>query len=74
MYPNLIGSSAVECPAFFDFVFHLEVFEKDEQKIRALLTDAKDNVLAKSRTNALKEYEPANLQLIFNKLKGGNNV
>jgi phage nucleotide-binding protein len=74
MYPNLIGSSAVECPGFFDFVFHLEVFEKDEKKIRALLTDAKDNVLAKSRTNTLKEYEPANLQLIFNKLKGGSNV
>jgi len=66
--PDLIGSMATACPAFMDFVFHYEIFEKEDKKIRALLTDSRNGVIAKGRSTKLNEYEPANLSAIINKL------
>lgn len=71
VWPNLIGSSSHEAPGYCDFVFNLQVFNKDDKKIRAILTDAKNGVIAKSRVQSLNEYEPANLQNIINKINGG---
>lgn len=72
--PQLIGQLSMNCPIFFDFVFNLQVITKNENKIRTLLTDAKDNILAKSRSQNLDEFEPADLSIIFKKLKGEKNV
>lgn len=65
--PDLSGSIATKCPALFDFVFNLSVFEQDEKEVRALLTSNKNNYICKSRTRNLSEYEPANLGKVINK-------
>lgn len=66
--PDLTGSIASKCPAMFDFVFNLRVFEKDGEKVRALLTEAKDGYICKDRSGVLDEYEQPNLQNIINKV------
>jgi phage nucleotide-binding protein len=68
MLPDIIGSIAHKCPAYFDFVFNLRVFEKDNIKVRKLLTRAQDGYLCKDRSGELSEYEDANLGLIIKKV------
>jgi hypothetical protein len=68
MLPDIVGSIAHKCPAYFDFVFNLRVFEKDNIKVRKLLTRAQDGYLCKDRSGELSEYEDANLGLIIKKV------
>jgi len=66
--PDLVGSISSKCPQYFDFVFYLKVFEKDNIKTRALTTNAQDGYVCKDRSGALEEYEPADLQAIIDKV------
>ena len=66
--PDMAGSIASKSPAFFDFVFHLMVFEKDGEKKRALLTEKKNGCICKVRSGKLDEYEVAHLGNIINKV------
>ena len=66
--PDLVGSISKKCQAYFDFVFCLMIFEKDDEKKRVLLTDAHDGYVAKDRSIHLDQYEPADLGLIIKKV------
>lgn len=66
--PELQGAIASKCPAFFDFVFNLRVFKKEETEVRALLTRAKETFICKDRSGKLDEYEQPNLQSIIDKV------
>ena len=68
--PLLVGSMKYECTAMFDFVFRLDVFAKDDKEVRALLTKKKAGIEAKSRSQKLEEYEPADLTAIMMKVMG----
>ncbi len=68
--PSVAGSLAEEMPKYFDFVFYLEVFEKDGQKKRALLTEKKPENKAKDRSGKLDEWEAPDLSNIINKING----
>lgn len=56
--------------AWFDLVLKYEIFEKDDQKIRKLITDVSVSRLAKDRSGKLSEYENANLGEITRKILG----
>ena len=66
--PNLIGSIRESCPAMFDFVFAMRIFETEDEKKRALQTDSNDGYIAKDRSGKLNNYEPADLGAIINKV------
>lgn len=68
LLPEITGSISSKCVAYFDLVFNLQVFEKDGEKVRALLTGAKDGYVCKDRSGKLDEYEKPNLQDIINKV------
>lgn len=67
-HPEMIGSIAGKCVAYFDFVFALLVFEKDGVKKRALLTNKQDNYACKDRSGRLDAFEPPHLGDIINKV------
>ena len=68
--PAVAGSLSEELPKYFDFVFYLEVFEKDGEKKRALLTNKKTENKAKDRSGKLDEWEKPDLTNIINKING----
>tara|TARA_R110002167_G_scaffold67018_3_gene189460 strand:- start:1920 stop:2633 length:714 start_codon:yes stop_codon:yes gene_type:complete len=68
--PAVAGSLSEELPKYFDFVFYLEVFEKDGEKKRAILTDKKPDNKAKDRSGKLDEWEKPDLSNIINKVNG----
>jgi phage nucleotide-binding protein len=66
--PDMPGSVATKVVAYCDFVFNLKVFDKDGEKIRALLTLAQEGYDCKDRSGKLDEYERPNLGDIINKV------
>lgn len=66
--PDFPGSIAHKCPAFFDLVFNMVVFEKEGEKVRALATSGKNGAVAKDRSGKLKEYEKPDLGLVISKI------
>jgi len=66
--PDMIGSISSKSPAYFDFVFALIIFEKEDEKVRAILTDTNDGYIAKDRSGKLDQYEKAHLGNIINKV------
>lgn len=68
---DIPGKLSFQCPQFFDEVFALRVFEKEDEKIRRLLTSEADNYIAKDRSGKLNEYEVCDLDAIKNKIVGG---
>ena len=66
--PDLVGSISSSAPGYFDLVFRLEVFEKEEETVRALLTRSKAGIIAKDRSGKLDEYEHAHLGAVLDKI------
>lgn len=66
--PDLQGSIATKCPAFFDLVFDYRVIEKDGKEHRVLITGKTDNSISKDRSNKLKQYEKPDLGNIIHKI------
>lgn len=67
--PDIQGSIATKCPAMFDFVFYLKIFEKEDgEHVRALLTRSQDGFICKDRSGELEVYEKPHLQEIINKV------
>lgn len=66
---NVRGSICWTISKFFDEVYSLRVFKRDEETVRALVTTPIDGYEGKSRSRKLKEYEQANLGNIMEKLK-----
>lgn len=58
-------------PYFFDELLNLTLYTDDNDKIqRALRCNPSITHVAKDRSGALDEFEPADLTLLFNKIKG----
>ena len=72
--PSLIGSIRETCPALFDFVFALRIFEKEDEKIRVLQTDSGDGYICKDRSGELAQFEKPDLGLIINKVFESTNT
>lgn len=68
--PNLVGSMARDVNQYFDEVFCLKVFQKEDKQERLLITDHYDGRTCKDRSGKLDKFEPANLQKILNKIRG----
>jgi phage nucleotide-binding protein len=69
---DMSGKISSQCPALFDEVFFLRVFETDEGDIkRAFQTRKNDNYIAKDRSGKLDLYEPTDLAHITTKIYGG---
>lgn len=68
--PDIPGSIAKKCNAYFDIVAHFVVVEKDEKMHRLLCTKAQASSICKDRSGKLAEYELPNLGDIFNKITG----
>lgn len=66
--PDVPGSVASKMCAYFDFVFNLRVFEKDGEKVRALLTSNSQGFVCKDRSGKLNEYEAPHLGDVINKV------
>lgn len=62
---DLIGSFANKLPGFLDEVFYLHV---DKDGNRSLLTQRTDRVVSKDRSGRLDKFEPADLNLISEKI------
>jgi energy-coupling factor transporter ATP-binding protein EcfA2 len=56
--------------AWLDIVLKYEIFEKEDQKFRMLISDYAINPLSKDRSGQLDQYEPAHLGNIMKKIKG----
>jgi len=65
---NLKGSIAWTVPKFFDEVYSLRIFKKEDQIVRAFQTLPIDGYEGKSRSNKLNDYEPANLAQLLEKI------
>lgn len=65
--PDIQGQLSKKLPAFFDFVFNLQVIEKEEDRIRVLLTQPFDGFICKDRSGRLDAYEKPNLTSIIDK-------
>ena len=66
--PDIAGSIAQKCPALFDFVFHMKVFEREGEEVRVLITKKKDGSIAKDRSGKLDEYVKPDLGAIIDKV------
>jgi len=66
--PDLQGSIAVKCPAFFDFVFNYQIVDFDEKQVRCLITDKQSGTIAKDRSGMLEQYEQPDLSIIIKKI------
>lgn len=70
--PVMIGKFANQLPALMDEVFYLHV-EKDEETgetRRVLVTQKSDRLVAKDRSGSLSKTEPADLSVIYKKIRG----
>lgn len=68
--PDITGSLASKLPAYFDFVFNLQIINKENERERVLLTQPFDGFICKDRSGKLEDYEVPNLSLIINKVFG----
>jgi len=66
--PDLQGSIATKCGAFFDFVFNYQIIKKDDEMVRCLVTSGTDNTIAKDRSGVLDKFEKPDLGLIIDKV------
>ena len=66
--PELPGSIATKCPAYFDLVFNLRVIKTDEKELRVLLTSSKENYICKDRSGKLQEYVKPDLGAIMHEV------
>jgi phage nucleotide-binding protein len=72
---DMNGKISKQIEALVDELFCLEVIEsEDGEKKRVLITNRTDQYSAKDRSGKLNQYEPSNLGLVFNKIKGVENV
>ena len=73
---SMVGKIACNLPAMFDEVFYLDVIESEDrkEKQRVLMTQKKSGIICKDRSGMLDEFEPANLDHITKKIRGGKNV
>jgi phage nucleotide-binding protein len=74
---SMVGKAVASVvPAMFDEVFYLDVIESEDRKEqkRVLLTQKKSTLVCKDRSGMLDEHEPANLDHIAKKIRGGQNV
>jgi len=69
---EMVGRIGQSIPAYFDEVFFLEVIEKDKKEKRFLHCRKEDRLVCKDRSGKLAKYEPADLTVISNKIKGIN--
>lgn len=69
--PDLSGSIASKLPAYMDLVVNLRVIEKEDKKVRALLTETMDGYACKDRSGELDTYEKPDLQSILTKIFNG---
>ena len=69
--PQLIGKFSTQVGAYFDEVLYLHVNRETGERV--LVTEKSDNLLAKDRSGKLSKYEPADLGLIYKKIKGATN-
>ncbi|MCK5607277.1 AAA family ATPase, partial [Candidatus Pacearchaeota archaeon] len=67
--PDVSGSLAGKLPQFFDFVFNLRIFNKEDKDVRALMTTASDAYTCKDRSGKLNMYEKPDLQMILNSIQ-----
>lgn len=71
---NFPGSKVKDnIQAWFDIVLKYEVFEKDDQKFRKLISDVTVNRLAKDRSGKLLAYENPHLGDVTKKILGELN-
>ncbi len=69
--PNLSGKAAIECPAYFDLVLHMESVTDAEGKNQRVWRTANDGqIIAKDASGILNEFEPANWTKLFGKILG----
>lgn len=67
---DLQGKIASQIPQFFDEVLYLNVEHGEDGKmVRQLQTQPFNQILAKDRSGKLELFEPADLTLIFDKIK-----
>lgn len=67
--PNLSGKAALECPAQFDLVLHMEANDEGERVWR---TFNDGEILAKDASGVLDPFEPSNWTKLFGKILKGN--
>jgi phage nucleotide-binding protein len=72
--PDLVGKMSKDISQYFDEVFNLKKFTTEDKEERLLITDYFDGRICKDRSGSLNKFEPANLSLIFNKIRGVTNV
>lgn len=63
---SMIGKIGSELPAMFDEVLYL--YKNDDE--RMLITSKSEKLIAKDRSGKLNKQEPANLQVVINKIRG----
>lgn len=69
--PNLSGKAALECPAYFDLVLHMEAkVDAEGNNIRVWRTANDGQIIAKDASGMLDEFEPANWMTVFGKILG----
>lgn len=68
--PDIAGSLATKINALFDYVFTVVEQEIEEKTIRMLLTTNSGKYGCKDRSGKLNAYEPMDLGLIINKVRG----
>jgi|DEB0MinimDraft_10_1074344.scaffolds.fasta_scaffold00044_50 phage nucleotide-binding protein len=67
--PDVQGQLSKKLPAFFDFVFSLQVIEKEDgEKIRAFLTQPVEGYICKDRSGKLDLYEKPDFCEILKKV------
>ena len=66
-YADIPGSLSSSLGQYFDFVFYLQAYKKDDEDVRAFLTRNKDGLVAKDRSGNLDEWELPNLGAVMNK-------
>lgn len=63
---DMVGKLAASVPAFMDEVFYLHKGAEE----RSLITCGSEKLVVKDRSGKLNKQEPADLQLIINKIRG----
>lgn len=69
--PNLSGKAALECPAYFDLVLHMEAVPQDTgESVRLWRTETDGEITAKDASGSLEQFEPADWTKLFQKVLG----
>lgn len=67
---QMIGKISQQLPAYFDEVFYMTTIEG----VRKLVTGKSEKLVAKDRSGALEQFEPADLGLIVAKIRKTNDT